>query len=240
MIKIVVITDIHANLPALESVLKAIQIEGYDTLFQTGDLIAIGPYPSECLDLLLSTPRVENIKGNHEIYFVDGIPDTLPAYLNANQLWTHARLTANHKSIVAGWPLSITHEFEGVRVAFMHSGLGKSGHDIQGIPQNARASDLEELFGPNDARLIFYGHRHEDLDVQGRARYVNSGSLGCNNQALARFCVAWFAQGRYQIEHRAIAYDDRSLSRAFEERQVPDRHFICKTFFGGRFISDLQ
>jgi len=53
--KIVVITDTHANLPALEALLKAVRTEGYDAIFHTGDAIAIGPYPAECLDLLLNT-----------------------------------------------------------------------------------------------------------------------------------------------------------------------------------------
>jgi putative phosphoesterase len=244
MVKIVVITDIHANLPALESVLKAIQMEGYDTLIQTGDVIGIGPYPSECIDLLLSTPRVENIKGNHETYIVDGILDPPPGYMSAGEvqhhLWEQARLTAHHKTIITYWPFLIKHEFEGVKVAFMHSGLGESGHDIQGIPRNANALDLEKLFAPYEARLVFYGHRHEDSDVQGQARYINPGSLGCNNTAIARFCVARFNHGQYQIEHRLVAYDDCGLSMAFEERQVPDRHFICRTFFGGRYIKELD
>jgi predicted phosphodiesterase len=34
--KIVVITDVHANLPALQAALESIRAEGYDALFPIG------------------------------------------------------------------------------------------------------------------------------------------------------------------------------------------------------------
>jgi predicted MPP superfamily phosphohydrolase len=54
--KIIVMTDAHANLPALQAALAAIQAEGYDLIVHTGDAIAIRPRPAETLDLLLATP----------------------------------------------------------------------------------------------------------------------------------------------------------------------------------------
>jgi hypothetical protein len=57
--KIAVMTDVHANLPALQAALSTIEQEGYDLLVHTGDAIAIGPYPAETLDVLLSTPLSE-------------------------------------------------------------------------------------------------------------------------------------------------------------------------------------
>ncbi len=241
MQKIAIITDIHANLPALEAVLTAIKAEGYDTLVQLGDVIGIGPYPLECLDLILSTPRIENIKGNHEIYFVNGLLVSPPCYMSPGEVqhhhWTLTCLTEEHKSKIANWPFVVKHEFEGVKVAFMHSGLGGSGDDIQKIPRNANGADLDKLFAPHVADLVFYGHQHEDSDVQGQARYVNPGSLGCNRVAIARYCMAEFTHGHYQINHRLISFDDEALLNAFEKRQVPDRNLIYKTFFGGRFQS---
>ncbi len=245
MIKITVITDIHANLLALEAVLKAIQPEGCDALIQTGDVIAIGPYPAECLDLLLSTPRVEHIQGNHETYFVDGLTTDAVKTMTGphevqHQVWTHAQLTAAHKAAIAGWPFMIEHEYERVKVAFAHSGLGESGRDIQGISRNAGPAELDGLFAAQDADLVFYGHRHEPSDVQGQARYINPGSLGCSPTAAARYCIVQFSQGHYQVEHRSAVYDDAGLFRAFEERQVPDRELIYRTFFGGRFRSKID
>ncbi len=242
MVKIAVVTDIHANLPALEAALKAIQAEGYDALIQTGDVIAIGPYPAECLYLLLNTPRIEHIQGNHETYFVDGLTEEAVKTMTGegevqHQRWTHAQLKAEHKAAISRWPFAIEHEYEGVKVAFAHSGLGESGHDIQGIPRNAGPAELDVLFAARGADLVFYGHRHEDSDVQGRARYINPGSLGCSPTAAARYCIVQFNQGHYQVKHCSVVYEDAALFQAFEDRQVPEQEFIYRAFLGGRFAS---
>jgi putative phosphoesterase len=237
--KIVVITDAHANLAALEAALTAIQAEGYDLLVHTGDAIAIGPYPAECLDLLLHTPNARFLMGNHERYAVEGLPTPRPAWMSdgevQHQHWTHARLDAPMRTALAAWPLVLTYEFEGVRIALMHYALDPSGQDFQPVVQNAAVSDLDTLFVPYDAAIIFYGHDHSASDIQGRARYINPGSLGCYSQAVARYCVVEFHSGEYHIEQRGVPYDDDALYRTFEQRHVPERAFIYRAFFGGRF-----
>lgn len=239
MIKIVVMTDIHANLPALEAALEVVREEGYDLLVQTGDVIAIGPYPRECLELILSMPQVVNIRGNHEGYFVDGIPHGGGSEGEvAHQQWVRAQLAQAHRAAVAGWPFRIEQDFEGVKAVFQHSGLGDSGREIQGIPRDPDGAMLDRLFGvgAGTCDVVFYGHRHEEADVQGTARYINPGSLGCCPTAAARFCVVRFEKGKFAVERRAVRYEDEGLRMAFEQRQVPDREFIGKAFFGGRFL----
>ncbi|HPH95068.1 MAG TPA: metallophosphoesterase family protein [Anaerolineaceae bacterium] len=241
MIKIVVITDIHANLPALEAALHAIRKEGCDLLIQTGDVIGIGPYPAECLDLLNSLPGVEHIKGNHDSYFADGISGRHAEKMGEDEKrhhqWVHARLTPGHRAWMAAWPYLIEHDFEGVKTAFMHSGLGASREEIQNIPANAGPAELDPLFAPTPADVIFYGHRHPSSDVQGKARYINPGSLGCHPHSLTRYVAVRFARGAYEVEAHTLPYDDAPLAKAFEDRQVADRQFIYRAFFGGRFSS---
>jgi predicted phosphodiesterase len=260
-LKIAVITDVHANLPALEAALDAIRAEGCDVIFHTGDAIAIGPYPDECLGLLLDTPKIQFVAGNHDAYFVDGLPEPQPDWMSdgevQHQRWTHARLDAQHyrragqlsdawtytrldahlRSVLAQWPYILEREFEGVRTVFVHYGLALSGRDFVPVVRQANATDLDRMFISHDADLIFYGHHHSRSDVQGRARYVNPGSLGCHDKAVARYCVVEFQQGRYTVEHRAVSYDDTALFRTFERRDVPERQFIYRAFFGGRFHS---
>jgi predicted phosphodiesterase len=84
--KIAVIADAHANLPALEAALKAIGEEKCDAIFHVGDAIAIGPYPAECVDLLLSTPNLKSVTGNHEQYYVKGIPTPRPKWMSDGEV----------------------------------------------------------------------------------------------------------------------------------------------------------
>ncbi len=240
--KIAIMTDAHANLPALQAALGAIRAEGCDALFHTGDAIAIGPYPAECLDLLLGAPNMQFVMGNHDSYWVNGLPEPRPPWMSEgeaqHQHWTHAQLDPQLKPAVAQWPYFIEREFESVPVTFVHYGLALSHRDFAPVVRQPTAPSLDQVFAAHQSELIFYGHHHGASDLQGRARYITPGSLGCHTLAIARYCIAQFHQGQYTIEQRSVPYDDTGLWKAFEQRDVPERAFIYKVFFGGRFQSN--
>jgi putative phosphoesterase len=237
--RIAVVTDIHANLPALEAAMKSIKADGCDAIFHTGDALAIGPHPAECLDLLLDTPNIRFVMGNHDSYFADGLPDPIPDTMSEGEVehqhWTHAQLDPKKRAVLAQWPYSLTYDFEGTKVAFIHYGLAASGRDFTPTIRNATALELDSIFSADDVSLLFYGHNHRQSDIQGRARYLNPGSLGCFDQPVARYYIVDFRHGGYTLKHRSVSYDDGALLRAFDERQVPEREFIFRVFFGGRF-----
>jgi predicted phosphodiesterase len=234
--RIIVMTDVHANLPALRAALTAIKRDGYDIIVHTGDAIGIGPYPAECLELLLNTPNVRFVMGNHESYFVSGLPKPQPSYMSdgevQHQLWTHERLEPGLRTIMAKWPYRLDCDIEGTKVTFLHYALTASGQDFLPVIRRPILNDLERMFSPLNSALVFYGHDHFPFDAQGQTRYVNAGPLGCSREAVATYSLAEFSERRFDIEHRRAAYDSTELFRAFEERNVPERHFIQRVFFG--------
>jgi predicted phosphodiesterase len=238
--RIHVITDVHGNLPALQAALSAMGREGGDAIYHTGDAVGIGPFPAECLDMLLSTPRLHNVMGNHDAWLAHGLPEPTPPWMGEgetrHQRWTHAQITPELREAVAAWPYTLRQEFEGVPALFTHYGLAENGTNFRAIVRDPSGADLDSLFEDPDAALAFYGHHHPHSDLQGRrTRYVNPGSLGCHTEPVARYAVAEFARGRFTVEHRAVGYDDAPLRRAFAERGVPERDIILKAFFGDRF-----
>lgn len=60
-----IISDIHANLEALEAVLGAIKSLGISDIYCLGDIIGYGPNPRECIDLVMEHCQV-CILGNHD------------------------------------------------------------------------------------------------------------------------------------------------------------------------------
>ncbi len=235
--RIAVITDAHANLPALDAALAAIRAEGCDAIYHTGDAVGIGPYPAECLDRLLHTPRLRLVMGNHDAWFAFGLPQPQPAWMSdgevLHQRWTHAQIDPALGGVVARWPFSVTEEFGGARGAFAHYGLDGVGRCCAPLRPRPTPDDLDELFAPlGPSAIVFFGHDHAPLDKRGCAHYVNPGALGCHNRPLARFVVLSVdGDGDHEVSHHAVPYDDRDLFRQFEARDVPEREFICETFF---------
>ncbi len=234
--RIIVISDVHANLPALRSALTDIRKNGYDVIVHTGDAIAIGPYPAECMELLLNTPNIRFVKGNHESYFIDGLPDPLPSNTRPGEvehvLWTHEQLGSRVRRIVSEWPYRLDIEECAVKCAFMHYALDASGRGFLPIIRAPRAVDLDGQHASVNASAVFYGHDHSPSDIQGVKRYVDPGALGCSKDATARYCSVEISREGLTVERHAATYDTAGLFKAFEERKVPDRDSIQRVRFG--------
>lgn len=232
--RLAVLTDVHANLPALTAALAAIAAEGVTALVHTGDAIGIGPYPAETLDRLLHTPGMRLVMGNHDAWFAEGLPDPRPPSMGEGELghlrWVHAQLEPSLRRVVAGWPWVV----EEGRIAFLHDGLAASGDGFAPVVPESGAADLDRLFAGYDASVVGYGHHHPRADTTGRARYVNPGALGCSPTPVARFAILDGDETvGIGVGFRAVPYDPAPLWRAFEEREVPEQAFILEAFFGG-------
>ena len=64
--RVAVISDIHANLHALEAVLEAIDANPPDALWCVGDLVGYGPRPNEVIELVRDRATI-SLVGNHDL-----------------------------------------------------------------------------------------------------------------------------------------------------------------------------
>ena len=146
----------------------------------------------------------------------------------------HTQLSPSLRAVVAQWPNYLKRDFEGVSTALVHYPLDATGKRLAQFFKQPAVTDLDGVFTfkPGTAALNFFGHNHKFFDLRGRAHYVNPGALGCHNEPVARYAVAAYRNGDYAVEHRAVAYDGAPLFAAFEQRQVPERDFIRRAFFG--------
>jgi predicted phosphodiesterase len=236
--RIAFFADVHANLAALTAALDAIAREGVDGVYHLGDAIGIGPYPAECLDLLLSSPGMRFVMGNHDAWFVSGLPDPRPSWMSegeaAHHRWVHARLDPGLRSVVASWPWSIETAVGGVSVTFAHYALVGAEDRFADIVRAPTAEDLDRLFASASGEIVGFGHHHPVCNLRGRKHYVNPGSLGCAPTAVARYALLEATGNGYRLEQRAIPYDDAELFREFDRREVPERDFLREVMLGGR------
>jgi predicted phosphodiesterase len=91
--RVLILSDIHANLVALETVLSDAAGE-YDTIWCLGDIVGYGPRPNECIDLMRSKAEV-CVMGNHD-WAVLGRPginvDDFNPQARQVVMWTRAEL----------------------------------------------------------------------------------------------------------------------------------------------------
>ncbi len=236
--RIAVITDTHANLPALQAVLKSIQAMGYDAIYHTGDAIGIGPCPAECLEVLLETPRTYCLVGNHEDWLLHGLPTPRPEWLNddisQHLQWTYDQISPLQCREVARWPYQMTEELGGVDTSFLHYARDSSESHFLSVDEKPSVGDLDRTFAQFEAAIVCFGHYHLPVDESGHRRYINPGSLGLHGKSTPRYSVIDFTKSGFKVRHCHTRYDGEDLFELFENRKMPGRSIIYKVFFDGR------
>jgi len=88
-----IISDIHANVEALQAVLADIEARGIKRMICLGDIVGYGPNPLECMDLVMQ--RCEfSLMGNHDFAIFYEPANFNPAAENAS-FWTRAQFDAD-------------------------------------------------------------------------------------------------------------------------------------------------
>lgn len=106
-----ILSDIHANLEALEAVIVDAQSRGgFDSIWCLGDTVGYGPDPSACIDRIREFDLV-SVAGNHDcaaIGLIDTSDFNAAAKVSAN--WTGAQLNSERQDFLAAMPLVVVQE----------------------------------------------------------------------------------------------------------------------------------
>jgi diadenosine tetraphosphatase ApaH/serine/threonine PP2A family protein phosphatase len=115
-VRVAVISDVHANLYALEAVLGEIDREPPERIWCLGDTVGYGPHPNECCALVQERAALTLI-GNHDLVALGsaevGLEDFNPEAAAAS-LWTSEQLTAESRGFLES--LEPTAEVEGAQL----------------------------------------------------------------------------------------------------------------------------
>ena len=215
------IFDIHANLPALEAVLRDVREVGVDHIVVGGDVVP-GPMPRETLACLRSIGiPVACIRGNGEVAVIErmrgkdpaGVPDT---YLPMMR-WVAQQLAADHEALMASWPLTVSLRVDDLGdVLFCHA-TPRNEHEIFTLATSE--ARLLPVFAGVRARLVVCGHTHMQFDrMVGTTRVVNAGSVGMPFQQPGG--VYWLLLGA-DVELRRTDYDLPQAAEAIRRTTYP-------------------
>ncbi|MBQ1371742.1 MAG: metallophosphoesterase family protein [Oscillospiraceae bacterium] len=236
--KLGIITDIHNNLPALKTVLNRLRQLDCEWILCCGDIIGIGPQPEQTVQTLLQLPNLIAVRGNHERYLLEGLPDTFP---NAEQMdeaeaahhrWEHSLLSPESRDFLRQLPYRRDLELAGYRISLLHYGMDRDARFLN-IGRNPSAEDYQRLFSNVDSDLIFFGHQHTRSIHRADKYYVNVGSLGCpgREKHIARAGVVSLRPGRVEITSLDLEYDAGAVVREIDRLHYPAAEEIKHIFY---------
>jgi predicted phosphodiesterase len=175
-VRVAALYDVHGNLPALEAVLADVEREQPDAIVVGGDMVS-GPIPDVTLERLRSLERAHFIRGNADrgvVAIRRGQPEPR---LGLNDEWIAARLSDDQIEFLAGLPLRVTLDVDGLgRVCFCHA---TPRDDEEIFTERTPDETVAGMLAGTEEGVVVCGHTHMQVDRQvGRWRVVNAGSVG--------------------------------------------------------------
>lgn len=130
--KIGIFSDIHGNLPALEVILDKFSKEQCEIIYSLGDILSIGPFQKECCEKLLELDNIKFIKGNHEEYFLNGIPKKEKMIMTQGEIehleWVRKNLNMSIKYKIQRFDYLIKEKMDNISIAFLHYAVDLKHH----------------------------------------------------------------------------------------------------------------
>ena len=249
--KYALISDIHANLPALEAVLADVAATGTDATYHLGDLVGYAPWPNEVVERL-TTERIAGVAGNYDSTVATNYKHCGCRYEDAQQEalshlsyeWTREHVTAETKRRLGALPFRIDLRPAGGHLAGPTLTLVHGNQALNTVYVTEDRSDdfltkMGEGIGARAGDVVAFGHTHKPWHrVVGDVHFVNTGSVGRPKDGdwRAGYALLSFDGPSVAVEFRRVDYDIHRATNAILESTLP-HEFAWYLRSGGRSLA---
>jgi predicted phosphodiesterase len=235
--RIALISDIHANLPALEAVLADLAARNADAVYHLGDLVGYAPWPDETVARIASA-GIAGVSGNYDSTVATDYPHCGCKYEDPRQeelshvsyAWTRGHVSPETKKFLGALPFRLDVRLPGGHAA------GPTLILVHGTPTLNTVywtEDRDDRFclkmaraaGARAGDVIAFGHTHKPWSrvVEG-ILFVNTGSVGRPKDGdwRAGYVMLHAAGDGIRPELVRVEYDLERATRAIRESDLPD------------------
>lgn len=190
--QIALISDIHANLPALEAVLADIDTRGdTDATYHLGDLVGYAPWPNETVAAVRAA-GIPGIAGNYDstvaldyqhcgCKYEDPVQEALS---HESFAWTKAHVSEETKQFLGALPFRMDIRPHGGHAAGRTVILVHGNHVLNTVYVTEDRTDaflgkMAEGLGARPGDIVCFGHTHRAWHrMLNGIHVVNTGSVG--------------------------------------------------------------
>ena len=236
--RVALIADIHANLPALEAVLADVaQRTDIDGIYHLGDLVGYAPWPNEVV-LLLQARAISGIAGNYDSTVATDYKHCGCKYDDPRQeelshesyAWTRAHVSAETKRALGALPFRLDvraggGHHAGPRLILVHGTPVLNTVYWTADRPDSFCAEMAAAAGARPGDIIACGHTHIPWQraVEG-VFFLNAGSVGRPKDGDWRACYAIvdFARDRTTaVEFVRVEYDVERAAAAITASGLP-------------------
>ena len=235
--KLALISDIHANLPALDAVLRDVGRRKVDATYHLGDLVGYAPWPNEVVEII-EREGIPGVAGNYDSTVATDYKHCGCRYEDPRQEelshvsygWTREHVTEETKRSLAALPFRIDVRALGGHIAGPTLTLIHGNQTLNTVYVTEDRPDdflrrMGSSIGARSGDLVAFGHTHLPFHrtVDG-VHFVNTGSVGRpkDGDPRAGYVLLAFGQGDPNVEFVRVEYDVKEAAAAIRASELPE------------------
>jgi len=229
-----IISDIHANLEALQAVLK--RLKEVDAFICLGDIVGYGPDPNECIEAVRALPGLKCVVGNHDLACVGNYDiNWFNWYAREAIVWTQERLTPASRGYLLSLPLM---EMEN-SLTLVHGALPQPMDYV--TSENEARGVFAEMITPvcligHTHVAEYYAHPHGAAHIERRSwsqggelrfsrgvSYIaNCGSVGQPRDGNPMASFGIYDTTRRELKVKRVAYPVERVQEKLARAVLPE------------------
>lgn len=233
MMRILLISDIHSNFPALKAIEEKFRSYSFDYIINCGDSLVYGPFPNETLAWLMNNAAM-SILGNTDkkvIKLLEGKNFTKPTNPDKRIMytWTADKLNEASKSYLLNLkkkdmlrvtPKAKSHQrFD--RIGIYHGSPERPHEFLFSTTPTQRFLELSSIC---EAEVNVCGHSHDPFHkIIGDKHFINPGSVGrmFDGNPEASCAILEFTSKKLLVQHYRIPYDIKKIVKKIRQTALP-------------------
>jgi predicted phosphodiesterase len=237
-VRYALISDIHANLPALEAVLADIRArDEIHATYHLGDLVGYAPWPNETVAMLRDA-GIPGVAGNYDSTVATHYKHCGCKYEDARQealshlsyAWTLEHTSSDTKRFLGALPFRVDIRPLGGHAAGPTVTLVHGNQSLNTVYVYEERSDdflakMADSLGARPGDVVCFGHTHKPWDrVVGGVHFVNTGSVGRpkDGDPRAGYVLLDVDADRVNVDFVRVPYDVERTARAIIASDLPN------------------
>ncbi len=223
--KILLLSDIHANFPALQAVFSTFGNSSFDYIVNCGDSLVYGPFPNETMHYL-TDKQVLSITGNTDRKIkkiLKGKTIRKPSNPQKRIMysWTASKLDNQAKKHLFSLHNKEIFSVDDYSICLAH---GSPVHKNEFLFPETTITRFQELARVCPSQIIITGHSHSPYHkhVDG-THFINPGSVGrmFDGNPAASCAILTLSTSSIAVEHFRIQYPIEEVCKALEKANLP-------------------
>ncbi len=235
--RIALISDIHANLPALQAVLEHVDGGKINAIYHLGDLVGYAPWPNEAVALIRER-GISGVGGNYDSTVATDHENCGCRYEDPRQEelshvsyeWTREHCSARTKAFLATLPFRLDlrplgGHASGSKIVLVHGSPTLNTLYWTEDRDDDFCRQMADRAGVGESDLMAFGHTHKPWHrVIDGIHFVNTGSVGRPKDGdwRAGYVILEVSEGSFAVSFERVEYDLESAMNGIRASELPN------------------